>query len=94
MELVDLRPANDNVHKYTALFQTENGLKQVRFGAIGYDDFTITNDLKQKKAYLARHRAREYWDDPMTPGALSRWLLWNKPTLHASILDFKKRFSI
>jgi len=25
---------------------------------------------------------------------LSRWILWNKPTLKASISDFKKRFDL
>ena len=30
----------------------------------------------------------------MSPGALSRWILWNKPTLKASIADFKKRFTM
>ena len=49
MKFLRLLPADDNVHKYIALFQTENGLKKVKFGAYGYDDFTITNDLKQKK---------------------------------------------
>ena len=29
-----------------------------------------------------------------TPGFWSRWLLWNKPTLAASIQDAQRRFSI
>ena len=94
MKLLDIRPALDNVHKYIALFQTEYGLKEVKFGGFGYEDFTQTNSNLRKKMYLARHMARENWDDPTTPGSLSRWLLWNKRTLSASIADFKKRFNI
>ena len=56
------------------------------------DDFTKTKDEEQKKRYLARHRARENWRNPETAGALSRWVLWNKPTRSASIADFKRRF--
>jgi hypothetical protein len=94
MKLIDIRSANDNIHKYIALFQTEYGLKEVKFGAIGYEDFTEHNDTLRKKMYLARHRSREYWNNPLTPGSLSRYLLWNKPTLGKSILDFKKRFDV
>jgi hypothetical protein len=36
----------------------------------------------------------ENWRDPTTPGALSRWVLWNKPSLKGSIADFKKRFHL
>ena len=32
----------------------------------------------------------EDWNDPMTAGALSRWILWGKPSLRESFNDFKK----
>lgn len=69
----------------------------ISFGAKGYDDYTTTpadEREEKKKLYLARHKAREDWTDPLTPGALSRWILWNKTTLKASIADFKKRFKL
>lgn len=69
----------------------------VSFGAKGYDDYTTTpadEREEKKKLYLARHKAREDWNNPITPGALSRWILWNKKTLKASITDFKKRFDL
>ena len=69
-------------------------LKTIHFGSAGSDDFTKTRDTAQKKRYLDRHRARENWRDPMTAGALSRWILWNKPTRAESIRDFKKRFDL
>ena len=30
----------------------------------------------------------------MTAGALSRWILWNKPTISGSLKDIQKRFNI
>ena len=68
--------------------------KVVSFGAKGYSDFTKHHDAERKKKYLERHEKTEDWNDPVTPGALSRWLLWNKTTLKASIADFKKRFNL
>lgn len=82
--------ANDGVHKYVAVF--DNPYQKVPFGALGYSDFIESGDLKKKKAYLARHRVRENWNDPRSAGALSRWVLWNKPTLEESIKDYIKRF--
>jgi hypothetical protein len=84
--------ANDGVHKYIAEF--DNPEQVIKFGAFGYDDFTTTGNQKRKTAYLRRHRAREDWSDPRTAGALSRWILWNKPTIEASITDFRRRFSM
>jgi hypothetical protein len=36
----------------------------------------------------------EHWSKPDTPGALSRWILWNKKTLKASLKDFKRKFKL
>lgn len=69
-------------------------VKTVHFGADGYSDFTKHKDADRKKRYLARHRVNQNWEDYMTPGALSRWILWNKPTLNASWKDYKRRFNL
>lgn len=82
--------------KLKAIFYDDKGkrIKTVQFGSKGMSDFTINKDKERKQRYLDRHRKRENWNDPMTAGALSRWLLWNRPTLRASISDFKKRFKL
>ena len=86
-------------HKLIATFQNDDKTYQVKFGAIKpngepYSDFTIHKDEERKERYLQRHKANENWNKPDTPGALSRWILWNKPTLKASIQDFKTRFNL
>ena len=81
--------------KKMAVFMMSDGTRQtVYFGQAGASDFTKNKDPKRKENYLERHRARENWNDPLTAGALSRWVLWNMPTLKASIADFKKRFNL
>ena len=78
-----------------AVFTRENGReKTVHFGAVGASDFPTHKDKARKERYLNRHRARENWNAPMTAGALSRWVLWNKETREASIKDYKKRFKL
>ena len=82
--------------KWKAIFYDDQGkkIKTVQFGSGGMSDFTIHKDKERKQRYLDRHKKRENWNDPMTAGALSRWILWNKPTLDGSIKDFKKRFKL
>ena len=64
------------------------------FGASGYSDFTIHKDLERLKRYDLRHKPNENWNDFKSAGALSKWILWNKPTLEASIADYRRRFKI
>jgi len=81
--------------KLMAIFSLDNGRKRtIHFGAAGMSDFPKHRDKARKSRYLERHRRRENWQDPMTAGALSRWILWNKETRAASISDYKKRFNL
>jgi hypothetical protein len=81
--------------KFDAVFTQDNGReKTVSFGAKGYSDYTKHHDEARKERYIERHERRENFNDPMTAGSLSRWILWNKPSLQQSIKDFKKRFHI
>ncbi len=83
--------------KLMAIFYKHVGgpkIKTVHFGSAGMDDFTRTRDEAQKKRYLDRHRKNENWNDYMSAGALSRWILWNKPTRAEAIKSYKKRFNL
>lgn len=70
--------------------------KKIHFGAKGYQDYTEHQDPKRKDLYILRHSATgtEQWCTPNTAGFFSRWLLWNLPSLEASIRDTEKRFKI
>lgn len=95
-KLKSLTKSDRKGKKYKVVFVSSEGkTKTTHFGATGYQDFTMHRDELRKERYIARHdRGRENWNDPTTPGALSRWLLWNKTTLKASLADFKKRFGV
>jgi hypothetical protein len=71
---------------------THFGLKNPKIGA-----FIDHNNLKLKNNYLKRHDPKvsnENWNEPMSAGALSRWILWNKKTFKSSFDDFVKRFKL
>ena len=82
--------------KFYAVFENDGRKKHVYFGAAGMKDFTLYSPEEReihKAMYLARHRKTENWNDPESSGALSRFILWNKPTFSESLADYKKRFN-
>lgn len=101
MKLISIKPSTNKDKKLMATFERDNGRTiTTHFGSAGLMDFTKYSKgdstiAKQKKdAYIARHKVREDWTDPTSAGALSRFVLWNLPTVAASIKDFKKRFNL
>jgi len=82
--------------KFDATFEYPDGhTKTISFGAKGMSDYTKHKDKTRKARYLSRHSGMgEHWNKPDTAGALSKWILWNKPSFKASLADFKKRFNL
>ena len=66
--------------------------KNVSFGAIGYSDFTKHKDEERKERYIARHKVNQDWKDYNTAGFWAKNILWNKPTIEASIKDTDRKF--
>ena len=94
LRLKTLKKSLKPTKKYDAVFIRDDKEKTVSFGAAGMSDFNIHKNEARKERYLNRHRKNEHWDKPDTPGALSRYILWNKKTLKASVRDYKKRFKL
>jgi hypothetical protein len=92
MKLVSITRSDREGKKWKAVF--EDPKKTTHFGAKGMSDYTKHKDDERKKLYLDRHRKNESWNNPTTAGALSRWILWNKPTFAESVRDFKRRFNL
>ena len=67
-----------------------DGKKTISFGAAGMSDFTLHKDDDRKERYIARHQKNENWRDPA--GFYSKLLLWNKPTLQASVNVLNARY--
>ena len=102
MWLMSIKKSDKPEKKMTAIFckcEKKNSCKGsnhkiVQFGQKGSSTYLDHGDDDKKDAYLKRHKPNESWNEPTTAGALSRWILWNKKTLSASIADFKKRFDL
>lgn len=96
-ELLSIKQDTNGKNKYVATFKNKetNRSKTVHFGAVGMDDYTKTKDKEQRDRYLARHKARENWNDPTSAGSLSRYILWGDSTsVKTNIADFKKKFNL
>jgi len=98
MVSVKIEKSDRDGKKMKAIFYDNNGkkIKTTHFGASGYTDFIKSGgDEDRKKRYLARHtRNNEDWNDYMSAGALAKHILWNLPTLSASISSYKKKFNL
>lgn len=90
---VEIRPSPRTGKKFRAVFSDG---AVVDFGADGMSDFTIHKNEARRQRFLTRfaRRIAASKDDPKSPMTLSHLLLWNKPSLDASLKDFKKRFGL
>jgi len=84
-------------------YDNEKKIKTTHFGFAMTDDRGIKKygstyiDHKNdtlKDAYIARHSVNENFEDFMSAGSLSRYILWNKKTFRESIADYKRRFNL
>lgn len=103
LRLKTIKRSHNPAKKYDAVFLKPDGSTRTQpFGQKGYNDFILYNSKhgmnvakEHKQRYLKRHAGMgEDWNDPTTAGALSKWILWNKPTFKASLQDYKKRFNL
>ena len=90
MEIIIKKSTNIN-KKFDAVI---DGKKKISFGAKGYQDFTTHKDTDRKDRYIDRHRKNEKWgkDGVETAGFYSKHVLWNKPTIEASVNDLNKKY--
>ena len=91
---VDIKKSTKKGKKFMAIFDCDGNIKTIHFGAEGMSDFTKHKDPKRKERYLKRHRKRENWNDYMSAGSLSRYILWGETTLKKSIDEYKKKFKL
>lgn len=99
VKLVKISKSPNKKKKYRAVFDVNGRRKNVDFGATGYQNYGGVGkerhlDEERKRRYIKRHKSRENWKNPISPGALSRYILWNKSTFKASLADYKKRFKL
>jgi hypothetical protein len=99
-KLLSIKPSTNKNKKFDALFDINGIKKSVSFGSAPNKDYTIYSKEdkalaeQKKKAYIARHKVNEDFNNPLTAGSLAKNILWNKPTIKESIADFKKKFNL
>jgi hypothetical protein len=99
LKLLSIKRSPKKDKKYMATFSRNGRIKKVHFGAKGYQNYGGVGKEKhlskeRKLRYIKRHKSRENWKDPTSPGALSRYILWNKKSFKASVADYKRRFKL
>lgn len=80
--------------KYQATANTGNTGKTVHFGAVGYESFVDHKDPKRRENYISRHSNEDHSrSNIMSPAFMSRWVLWEKPTLKGAVAHLNKKHS-
>jgi hypothetical protein len=94
IKVIKFKKLKGGKKKYEITFE-KNGKTYVRkFGAQGMSDFTIHKDRERRERYISRHKKDLRTNDPMKPGYLSMYILWNKPSVKASLADYKRRLGV
>jgi hypothetical protein len=72
------------------------GNKTINFGAEGYEDYTTHKDKDRMGRYVKRHKTNEDWTKKgiETAGFWAKHILWNQPSLEASIKDTENKFGL
>jgi hypothetical protein len=92
VRFIGIRTSKSPRKKYDAYFVVAGKSKVVPFGAAGMEDYTTHHDPQRQQRYLTRHQGRENWNNPMTPGALSRYILWSSPSLKGGLKNYRAHF--
>lgn len=88
------KPDNPSKKYKIYVISRHGNIKKIQFGAQGMSDFTKHKDIERKYRYIQRHKKRENWSDWTTAGFWSLWILWNRPTIKASLQDTLRRFKL
>ena len=94
IKLINIKKSNKSGKKLMATFDTNGRRKVIHFGAAGMSDFTKHKDKIRRNRYIFRHLKDYRTGDPSRAGYLSMFVLWNKPSLQASIADYRRRLNV
>ena len=99
MVKVDIKKSTRDDKRYMAIFTNTDGSKSTtHFGYANYNKtgstFIDHKNEKTKSAWIARHIVRGNFNNFKSASSLAYHILWNKPTLTASINDYKKKFNL
>jgi len=93
IKLLSIKKSTKKGKKLMAKFNINGRSRLIHFGAAGMSDYTRHKDKARRKRYITRHLKDLKTNDPSRAGFLSMYVLWNKPTLNASIADYRRRLN-
>ena len=79
--------------KLVAIFDNDGRQKKIPFGAYNSETFSEGASNEKRLAYIARHKVNEDWST-INAGSLSRYVLWEKPSISAGVAFFKKKYNV
>ena len=92
--LMSLEPSERLNKKWVAVFKTSyHKNKTVHFGDSRYFDYTQHNNSMRAELYRARHK-NDNINDPLSPGALSWFVLWSSPDFKQGLRNYINHFNI
>ena len=98
ISLIGIYPSTTKNKKLVALFDLGNNkIKRVNFGSKKSSTYLDHNDPIKRENYIKRHTAlgTEDFNDPLTAGSLSMFILWGPYTeLEMNITNFKHMFKL
>jgi len=96
MKLLRVERTPNQSKAFRAIFKLDDDKeKRVTFGTSSNYVLNPDKTRKDRENYLKRHKTRENWEDPLTAGSLSRWILWgDSRNLNKNISTFKKKFKL
>lgn len=97
LNIINNPNADSDKKRLLAVFDLDNGkTKKIKFGMFkSAGTFYDTSDKAKKAAYIARHsKLNEDWNNIITAGALSRWVLWEFKSINDIKRLLKDKFNI
>ena len=87
---IEINKSNRKINKYKAVIDGKN---EIHFGHSSYQDFTTHKDPKRKENYIARTSNQDHSKANIaSPSWMSRFILWEKPTLKSAIDNANKMY--
>ena len=93
IKVIKFKKLTTGAKKFEITFNKNGKTYTRKFGARGMSDFTIHKDKERRERYITRHKKDLRTNDPMKPGYLSMYILWNKPSVSGSLADYKRRLN-
>lgn len=95
-KLKNIEPSNRDTKRLKAVFYDKENdkTKTIHFGYRGAKTYLEHQDDEKKKNWIARHKVRGTFNEPLSASSLAYHILWNKKTFAESMKHYKTKFNL